>query len=82
MRKRRPFTPMDDLRLERLRVEYPGTEVSKWRKGAPSGLSAIAKLMDRSRSSIQIRLQFLAAQAEGEKYYHYGDPRRKAGVNQ
>jgi hypothetical protein len=58
------FTPEDDRRLEDLRLQFPG--------GKPhcgkGGIREVAEAMGRAKSSIQIRLQVLAARSEGVRW--------------
>lgn len=70
----RPFTPQEDKRLEELRLQFPG--------GRPycgkGGIREIAAAMGRAKSSVQIRLQVLAAKAEGIRWKYnvpYGPKR-------
>lgn len=67
------FTLEEDERLEALRLVYVGTDRGRPRldSGCRGGLSQIAEIMGRAKSSVQIRLDHLAAKAEGGKSkYH------------
>jgi hypothetical protein len=65
----RRFTPEEDMLLVELRLKFPGCDPGKsgWNKRGGQrcyGLATIAQMLGRAKSSVQLRLEYLARRDE------------------
>lgn len=60
------FSKEEDELLERLRIIHRGSTGAPRKCDNHGGLGTIAKIMNRPKSSIQMRLKYLAEKAEGK----------------